>query len=160
MKKIVIIGVVIAVLLIGLGGYYFGYVKADFDGDGSYGTDINDSDTDNDGLEDGKEVSLGTSPVDFDTDGDGLGDGEEIDLGTDPKDLDSDDDGLEDGYEVKSSNTDPLKADTDGDGISTIPILTIQMWTMMDYWTERKLLSKQTCLMMILTRMGYWTAKK
>jgi len=102
-------------------------INADPDGDGlptvkeqSLGTDPNDPDTDNDGLNDGEEVDrYGTSPVDFDTDGDGLGDGEEVKkYGTDPKDLDTDDDGLNDGEEVKSYGTDPKKTDTDGDGLN------------------------------------------
>jgi|GEM_PF-5472883 len=120
------VGVIIIIVLIGLGGYYFGYVKADFDGDGlsndaewSYGTDINNPDTDNDGLKDGEEVDLGTSPVDFDTDRDGLRDGDEVKIyKSDPKDIDTDDDGLTDGYEVQSSHTSPTKADTDGDGLN------------------------------------------
>lgn len=100
---------------------------ADSDEDGltdneeqKYGTNPNDPDTDNDGLDDRDEVKVyGTSPVDFDTDSDGLGDGDEVlKYDTNPKDLDTDNDGLNDGYEVMSTNTDPTKADTDRDGLN------------------------------------------
>ncbi len=40
-------------------------------------TSPNDVDTDQDGLDDGLEVSIGTSPIEHDTDGDGLSDQEE-----------------------------------------------------------------------------------
>ncbi len=80
-------------------------------------------DSDGDGIDDDVEVIGGTDPNDADTDDDGLEDGEEdvdhdgvVDPGeTDPKDDDSDGDGLEDGIEV-AIGTDPLDADTDGGG--------------------------------------------
>jgi hypothetical protein len=51
------------------------------------GTDPNDQDTDNDGLDDGEEVyTYGTNPLDDDTDGDGLSDGYEVANGLDPLD--------------------------------------------------------------------------
>ena len=84
-------------------------------------TDPLDSDTDNDFLLDGDEIT--TSPLLADTDGDTLLDGEEANpshttyYGSDPLDKDSDNDGLEDGDEVAVgtalSNVD---CDVDGDG--------------------------------------------
>ena len=80
-------------------------------------------DSDGDGLDDDVEVIAGTDPNDADSDDDGLEDGEEdVDHDgvvdpreTDPNDDDSDGDGLEDGVEV-AIGTDPLDADTDGGG--------------------------------------------
>ena len=119
-------------------------VRNDCDGDGltddeeeDLGTDPYDPDTDDDGIDDGTEVTGDnpTDPTDPDTDDDGLCDGPEdvstvcfdgedadadgeIDEGeTDPNDADTDDDGLTDGDEVIVEETDPLLDDTDGDGI-------------------------------------------
>ncbi|MEC7240624.1 MAG: hypothetical protein VXW32_05260 [Myxococcota bacterium] len=97
----------------------------DTDGDGlddddeanTYGTDPNDVDSDNDGVDDGTEVAEGTDPNSSDTDGDGLEDGSESSLGTDPNNSDSDGDGLSDGEEVNSYGSDPLDSDSDGDGL-------------------------------------------
>ena len=51
------------------------------------GLDPFDADTDDDGLDDGREVlEVGTDGLRFDTDGDGLSDGLELELGTDPLD--------------------------------------------------------------------------
>jgi len=61
------------------------------------GTAYNDPDTDDDGVNDGDELTEGTDPLDPDTDGDGLDDGTENHIGTDPTDVDSDDDGSYDG---------------------------------------------------------------
>lgn len=52
----------------------------------------------------------------FDTDKDGLTDAEEIKLGMNPNKNDTDADALFDYDEVKVYKTDPLKSDTDGDG--------------------------------------------
>jgi Bacterial TSP3 repeat len=80
----------------------------DDDGDGLnnsierlLGTLPYDSDSDDDGLDDGEEViDYGTNPTDIDTDGDGLTDGQEVQGGTNPLAVDSDNDGLQDGYEL------------------------------------------------------------
>ncbi len=51
------------------------------------GSDLNDADSDNDGLSDGDEVLIHfTDPNDDDTDGDGYSDGYEVNLGFDPRD--------------------------------------------------------------------------
>jgi hypothetical protein len=47
-------------------------------------TDPNDSDSDDDGLGDGREIVLGTNPLAADSDGDGRNDSDELDAGTDP----------------------------------------------------------------------------
>jgi hypothetical protein len=85
-----------------------------------YGTDPNNSDSDNDGLSDGDEVNVyGTDPTNFDSDNDGLSDGEEVLIyGTDPTNSDSDNDGLSDGEEVLIYGTDPANLDSDNDGLS------------------------------------------
>ena len=121
-------------------------IITDTDGDGIsdddetniYGTDPNNADSDNDGLNDGDELAAGTNPLNSDSDGDGLsdgsdpdpntfndadgdglGDGMELLLGTDPNDADSDNDGLLDGTEVDpATGTDPLNPDSDGDGVT------------------------------------------
>ena len=82
------------------------------------GTRPTDSDSDDDGLEDGREINdLGTSPLDSDSDDDGLLDGAEVDThGTDPFSSDSDNDLLTDSEEINGNpSTDPLLADSDGD---------------------------------------------
>ncbi len=109
-------------------------------------TDMNLTDTDNDGLSDYLEWNGPTLQLNPDTDDDGLLDGQETALGTDPCDADSDDDGSLDGWEVRygfnplsasSPNpwadpdmdgipnreearlgTNPFSADTDGDGLA------------------------------------------
>ncbi|MGB1129121.1 MAG: hypothetical protein ACPG4K_03645, partial [Haloferula sp.] len=102
------------------------------------GTDPNDPDSDDDGIEDGSETT--TDPLDPDTDGDGLLDGSNIAVtsgdprytawaddgilytgdrtflgeataGTDPIDSDTDDDGTGDGAEI-NNGTDPLVPET------------------------------------------------
>lgn len=60
-------------------------------------------DTDEDQLDDERELEFGTDPRNWDTDGDDLGDGEEVlNWGTDPLDPDTDGDGFSDGQEVAS----------------------------------------------------------
>ena len=86
----------------------------------SVGTDLDESDTDGDGLADGVELdTYGTNPTEADTDGDGLSDGREVSaFGTNPTEPDTDGDGLADGEEVSEYGTDPTVADTDGDGLT------------------------------------------
>lgn len=111
---------------------------SDTDGDGIpdpieivLGSDINNVDTDSDGLDDYYEVFVlltdptvvdtdenGISDYDEDFDNDGLSNGEEYRLGTDPEMRDTDKDKLSDGDEVNIYFTDPLMFDTDSDGIS------------------------------------------
>ena len=75
------------------------------------------TDSDDDGLTDKEEEELGTDPNDPDSDNDGLEDGVEVDdEQTDPLDPDTDDDGLRDGEEVNNYGTDPLDPDTDNGG--------------------------------------------
>jgi serine/threonine protein kinase len=76
-----------------------------------------EGDDDGDGLSNAKELQLGTEPNNPDTDNDGLNDGEEVNIhGTDPKKQDSDGDTLSDGDEVNILQTSPNNVDTDGDG--------------------------------------------
>ena len=107
----------------------------------TYSSDPLDTDSDDDGLLDGAEVSTHlTDPTDADSDDDGLSDNAEInthltnpnssdsdsdqlsDLAeisthlTDPTDADSDDDGLNDSIEINTYSSNPLSADTSGDG--------------------------------------------
>jgi hypothetical protein len=110
------------------------------------GTDPNDRDTDDDGLDDDVEVDAGTDPLDADSDDDGVLDGAEDDALLDSDndgdinalDPDSDNDGLFDGTEVgvttapaatntaagffiadadPASTTDPLDSDTDNGSV-------------------------------------------
>lgn len=116
-------------------GYSVDFLDSDSDGlediyEEIIGTDVNDPDTDGDGLTDYQEVYItgtdpnkydsvteGVSDADADPDGDGLSNAQEIELGTDPQNDDTDGDGLKDGEEVNDCHTDPLNPDTDGDGI-------------------------------------------
>ena len=81
------------------------------------GTDPENSDSDGDGIDDNTEADNGTDPSNPDSDGDGIDDGTEADSGTDPSNPDSDGDGLSDGEEA-DNGTDPNSGDTDGDGLS------------------------------------------
>ena len=85
-----------------------------------YGTDKDDSDSDDDGLPDGYEVNVVESnPLLNDTDGDGLSDIVEWNLTlTDPNNDDSDGDTLNDGDENNTHYTNPNNWDTDGDLLS------------------------------------------
>ena len=59
-----------------------------------------------------------TEPADLDTDGDGLSDGREISVGSDVSVADSDADGLTDGSEVLEYQTNPTLSDSDVDGLT------------------------------------------
>ena len=98
--------------------------QLDTDGDGLWddcesiiGTDPDQGDTDDDGIGDGAELEIGTDPLDNDSDNDDLIDGGELEVGTDPNNPDTDGDGLNDGEEV-ASGTDPVDSDSDDDGVS------------------------------------------
>ena len=98
--------------------------RLDTDGDGTpdayeylvSGSNPQIADSDGDGLNDSREISLGTNPLNPDTDGDGISDSEEVALGTDPTNADTDGDGLFDDEEIELG-TDPCDSDTDHDGI-------------------------------------------
>ncbi len=78
-----------------------------------------EDDDDNDGLSNGKEMSLSLDPLNPDTDGDGLTDGDEIfKYKSDPTKIDTDGDGLKDGDEIWRFRTDPLRADSDKDELN------------------------------------------
>ncbi len=64
------------------------------------GWNINNSDTDGDGLGDGAEMELLAGGI-KDDDNDGLSEADEVQYGTDPKNPDSDGDGFKDGVEVQ-----------------------------------------------------------
>lgn len=83
------------------------------------GTDPKNPDTDNDGLQDGAEVTQHkTDPLKADSDADGLTDGNEVTrFKTNPLLADTDVDGLNDGVEFAQHKTNPLLADTDADGL-------------------------------------------
>ena len=101
---------------------------------GTYLTNPTDADSDDDGIEDGNELSYwgaswntdydGDEAVcpnnllDPDSDNDGLNDGSELNTYfTDPSHADTDSDGIDDSLEVNTYGTDPVVADTDGDGM-------------------------------------------
>ena len=123
---------------------------ADVD-ESKYGFDPTDSedatqDADGDSLTNAAEIAAGTSPIDADSDDDGIQDGKEVDWNSDTDgdgfinalDSDSDNDGILDGTESgitesgpdtdetlghfipdedSSTTTDPLSNDSDGDGV-------------------------------------------
>lgn len=113
------------------------YIDVDADGDGilnneemRIGTDPSNSDTDKDGLNDGKEVNIcHTNPLVSDTDGDGLNDGMEVNgwqvsingfekqVVSNPLSNDSDMDQLGDFAECHTHMTDPSSNDSDNDGL-------------------------------------------
>jgi len=94
-----------------------------------YGTDINNSDTDEDSLSDYLEVySFKTNPLVKDTDGDNLNDYDEIRCGTSPLLNDTDENGVTDdledadndgltNYEEILFGSDPTNEDSDFDGL-------------------------------------------
>ncbi len=75
-------------------------------------------DNDGDGLSNAQEATEGTDPENPDTDNDGLNDGQEVNqFGTNPRQQDTDGDTLSDGDEVNEHGTSPTNPDTDGDGV-------------------------------------------
>lgn len=73
-----------------------------------------DNDEDSDGLPNGEENRIGTDVNNADTDEDGLTDYDEVNTyNTDPLEADTDGDGLEDGYEV-AAGLNPLEKRSDG----------------------------------------------
>jgi hypothetical protein len=102
-------------------------LNADSDNDGindfrelvDFGTDPLNPDTDDDGINDFNEIFVyETDPLNIDTDADLLYDGGELLYLTDPLNPDTDDEGLTDGDEVYFTLTDATNPDTDGDGLS------------------------------------------
>ena len=95
----------------GEGLYYFDELAA--------GSDPDDADSDDDGLDDYEEVvTYGCDPTDEDSDGDGLDDDDEIEThGSDCNNSDTDGDGLSDYTEVTVHGSDPTSTDSDGDGL-------------------------------------------
>jgi hypothetical protein len=82
------------------------------------GTNPQDSDSDDDGLNDGPEVlTYNSHPLLTDSDADGLTDFFEVNTSlTNPILVDTDTDGLTDFFEVNTSLTNPNNYDSDGDG--------------------------------------------
>ena len=69
--------------------------------------DGKDTDSDDDGLDDGRELDHGTNPLNWDSDFDKLSDGDEIDTHeTDPLNRDTDGDGLRDDWEILGYDSD------------------------------------------------------
>ncbi len=84
------------------------------------------SDGDKDGLTKREESEIGTDPNNPDSDDDGLNDGDEVNIYvTNPLLADSDSDGLNDSREVLHYKTDPLSMDTDKDKLNDIAEATI-----------------------------------
>ena len=107
---------------------------AAFDGDGdglstleeyTLGTDINQADTDGDGLSDGFEVNeVGTNPNDTDTDSDLVPDGWELDNQMDPTLADNHHDNDNDGF----INLDEYRYGSSPNDASDRPTVTEQVW--------------------------------
>lgn len=70
----------------------------------TYPNDVEQIDTDGDGLTDEEELLLGTDPYSMDTDSDGIKDGDEKTEGTNPTNPDTDGDGVKDGEDPEPTN--------------------------------------------------------
>jgi|GEM_PF-3597091 len=96
--------------------------NADADADGDGVVDNGKIDSDGDGITDEAEENIfQTDPNIADTDNDGLNDGDEVTYGTDPNKADTDEDGIDDNTEI-TIGSDPLNTvstpdDIDGDGL-------------------------------------------
>ncbi|KYK20874.1 hypothetical protein AYK25_04350 [Thermoplasmatales archaeon SM1-50] len=132
--------IVIVVIMIASSIAVFSVVDADGDGlnnltEVQQGTGIFDSDSDDDGINDGEEINVyHTKPTAKDTDDDGLEDFAEINTyHTNPLTVDYDNDGLNDGDEVRCG-ADPLDSDTDDDGYQdgNDPHVTTHEWKLID----------------------------
>lgn len=90
-------------------------------------TDLENPDTDGDGVLDGDEVNIyHANPLLADTDGDGLTDGLEIfNLHTNPNYADSDSDGISDPDEINIYHTNPTDKDSDHDGFPELVEITL-----------------------------------
>lgn len=113
----------------------------DTDGDGlsdcdeelELGTNAAIADTDEDGVDDGVEITDGTNPRSSDTDGDGLSDGEEKTLGTSGTNRDTDGDQFPDGTEV-ARGTNPLDPQDPPPGAA--PASLVAFWSFDDGTTD------------------------
>jgi len=88
-------------------------------GSGAYllAGDVSTFDFDNDALFGWEESVAGTSPTDSDSNDDGVNDGTALRIGFDPLDMDIDNDGVTNSLELQRG-TDLFLVDTDGDGVS------------------------------------------
>lgn len=78
-------------------------------------------DIDSDGLSNAEEIVYGTDLENNDSDGDGVSDGEEVkEFGSDPNDTDTDNDGLTDREEIRILGTDPTSATNGGFQVSDL----------------------------------------
>ncbi len=97
------------------------------------GSDSNDPDSDDDGLNDGDEVNVyGTAPLNADSDNDGITDGEEVNkTGTNPLMADTDGDGMPDGWELLhglNPLVDDSAGDADSDSLSNVQEYSLGTW--------------------------------
>ena len=105
----------------------------DWDGDGltnaeeqAAGTNMNNPDSDGDGLPDGWEVANGLDPLwsgdaNADGDGDGLSNTQEYNAGTNPWNVDTDGDGRNDNIDQYPTDpNDGEHTDSEGDGIPDV----------------------------------------
>jgi hypothetical protein len=111
-KMFVWLGIVVAVVVVGIGGWF---AYSQWLAPTSPATPIVPAPAANQPVEPEAPISPTPTPVDNDYDRDGLTNAEEQQLGTDPYNADTDGDGLYDRDEAVVWHTDPLNADSDGD---------------------------------------------